>query len=37
MIVKTNMDEDGSSYLMNTLLELDKINNGEISADTCKE
>jgi len=37
MIVKTNMDEKGSSYIMNTLLELDKINNGEVSVGVCKE
>lgn len=37
MIVKTNMDEKGSSYVMNTLLELDKINNGEVNVGTCKE
>ena len=37
MVVKTNMDEEGSSYVMNTLLELDKINNGEITVDICEE
>jgi hypothetical protein len=37
MIVKTNMDEKGSSYIMNTLLEIDKINNGEVRAALCKE
>ena len=37
MMVKTNMDEKGSSYIMNTLLELDKINNGEVSVGVCKE
>ena len=37
MIVKKNMDEDTSSYLMNLLVELDKINNGELSVGICKE
>tara|TARA_R110000796_G_scaffold23036_1_gene66195 strand:- start:3890 stop:4456 length:567 start_codon:yes stop_codon:yes gene_type:complete len=37
MIVKTNMDQVGSSYLMNMLLEIDKINSGEISLGVCKE
>lgn len=37
MIVKTNMNEKGSSYLMATLLELDKINNGELSVGVCKK
>ena len=37
MIVKTNMNEKGSSYIMNTLLELDKINNGEVSVGVCKK
>ena len=37
MIIKTNMDEEGSSYLMNVLLEVDKINNGELSIGLCKK
>jgi len=37
MVVKTNMDENGSSYLVNTLLELDKINNGEMNLNICAE
>ena len=37
MIVKINMTEEGSSFLMNSLLEVDKINNGEVSLGTCKE
>lgn len=37
MIVKKNIDEDNSSYLMNILVELDKINNGELSVGICKE
>ena len=35
MVVKTNMNEEGSSYLMNILLELDKINSGEESIALC--
>jgi hypothetical protein len=37
MIIKENMDENGSSYFMNILLELDKINNGEVSIGVCKK
>ena len=37
MVIKANMDEEGSSYIMNTLLELDQINNGELSVGMCKE
>lgn len=37
MIVKQNLDDNTSSYLMNLLMELDKINNGELSVGICKE
>jgi hypothetical protein len=36
MIVRENIDDENSSYLMNLLLELDKINNGEVSLGVCK-
>lgn len=37
MIIKDNMDERFSKYLMNILLEIDKINNAELTVGICKE
>jgi hypothetical protein len=36
MIVKTNIDSVSGSYLRNLLLEIDKINNGELSVKMCE-
>ena len=37
MIIKDNMDKRFSEYLMNILLEIDKINNAELTVGTCKD
>jgi len=37
MIIKDNMDERFSEYLMNILLEIDKINNAELNVGICKD
>jgi hypothetical protein len=37
MVIKNNINKDNSSYLSNILLELDKINNGEVSIGVCKK
>ena len=37
MISKDNLDDLGKNYIKNTLLELDKISNGEVVVGVCKE
>jgi hypothetical protein len=37
MISKDNLDDKGKNYLKDTLLEIDKINNGEVVVGMCKD
>jgi hypothetical protein len=37
MISKDNLDDLGKNYIKNTLLELDKISNGEVVVGVCKD
>ena len=37
MISKDNLDDKGKNYLKNTLLEIDKINSGEVVVGMCKD
>ena len=36
MVVKTNLDEGSKSFISNVLLEIDKINNGELNVGICE-